>query len=412
MVNRKLILTVLAGAGLLLVLGACTPTCTVEQLQAPVGLDPDGEWNVLDLTGPFPGNLVTFTWGYPITTCEPDFFEMYVWTGLEPDSPGMTGRVDYADEISPGSWRLQWPVPLEPGNTYYWRQAACLEIGPGDDPCGPSTVGHFFTGPECTASDEMQPVELISPADDATFSVTDDVTFAWDDPTPCLVSYMFWIQISETPDFSEFLRRIPLLQSVWTVPGDEIPLEECHRYYWRIQTDPAGTPEEPYSDVRSFYVQSPGTLCAMAITPPPIVTLGAPPIATLPVEPIATLPVEPSAKVPQDTNCRAGPSTRYRVDDTLFAGVEAPIQGRNADASWIQILSPNLQRLCWIWAGQPGIEILGELGPLPVVYVAPPPEPTETPVDCAQYDQKTCPTISACKWYQPVVGGPGTCVDD
>jgi hypothetical protein len=396
----------LAGAVGLCLLTACTPTCTEAQLQAPVNLDPNSDLDVLD-----PAEPATFTWGYPTSSCDPDFFEMYVWTGLEPDSPGMTGRVNYDDEVSPGSWRLQWPILLQPGNTYYWRQAACLEIGPGDDPCGPSALGHFFTGPVCAASDVMQPVDLISPADDATFAPTDDVTFAWDDPTACLVSYVFWIQISDSPDFTEYLRRIPIQQSVFTLPGDEIPLEDCHRYYWRIKTDPAGLPEEPFSEVRSFYAQSPGVVCPVEFEPLPLITPIPEPVLPPVPEPLVTIPVEANLKAPKDTNCRAGPSSLYRVDDTLFAGVAALIQGRNADSTWVQILSPNLRRLCWVWAQQPGMEIQGDLSLLPVIYVAPPPEPTATPLNCGQYDENTCSNVDGCEWISSVTRA-GQCVEE
>jgi hypothetical protein len=337
---------------------------------------------------------------------------MNVWTGLDPASPGGTGRVHYDDEVSPGTWRLYWPIPLQPGITYYRRQAACLEIGPGDDPCSPSAVGQFFTGPECTAADEMLPVDLISPADDATFAVTDDITFAWDDPTPCLVSYVFWIQISDSPDFDEYLRRIPLLQSVWTVPGDEIPLEECHTYYWRIKTDPAGAPEDPFSEVRSFYAQSPGEFCPAAIDALPIVTV-MPIVTPLPIVttvPTVAVPKEPSVKPPRDTSCRSGAGTAYEMDDTLFTGVQAAVRRRIPESTWLQILSPNLNRLCWIWAGQPGLEIQGELGPLPVIYVAP---PTATPVDCESFkDQNSCTAVAACKWIPSAVAVGGRCGDE
>lgn len=401
MFNRSLLKALLTCAILVLLLSACKPTCTEAELQAPVDLDPNSDLDIFD-----PGELVTLNWGYPITTCEPDFFEAYVWTGIEPESPGMTGRIQFDDEISTGAWRLTWPIYLEPGTTYYWRQAACLEIGPGDDPCGPSSLGHFFIGPVCSDSDEMQPVDLVSPADDTTFAVTDDVTFVWDDPTPCLVSYVFWIQISDSPDFIEYLRRIPLRQSVWTVPGDEIPLEECHTYYWRIKTDPAGPPEDPFSEVRTFYVQSPGVVCPMAIEAAPMLTL-MPIVTPLPIVTTVPVPKEPFAKAPQDTNCRAGPGTAYEVDDTLFAGVQAAVRGRNAESTWLRILSPNLNRLCWIWAGQAGLEIQGELGPLPVVYVAP---LTATPVDCESFkDQNSCTAAAACKWIPSAVAVGGRC---
>jgi len=413
MPSRKLVLALLASAGLALFLGACKPTCTVEELQAPINLDPDSELAVID-----PYNLVPFTWGYPVSDCEPDFFEMYLWTGLEPESPGMTGRTPYHEEISTGSWRMTWPIYLVPGHTYYWRQAACLEAGPGEDPCGPSSVGHFFTGQVCDASDEMQPVNLISPADNAHFATTDDITFAWDDPTGCLVSYVFWLQISEDPEFNEYLRRIPVLQSVWTVPGEEIPLEECHTYYWRVKTDPAGPPEDPFSEVRSFSVlASSGIACPLDLSEIPSLATLVPEVPIVTLEPVVTVPpivpAEPELTAPKDTNCRAGPSTQYQVDDTLFAGVTAPIRGRNADATWLQILSPNLRRLCWVWGGQAGLQIAGDVSLLPLVYVAPL-EPTEVPIVCSGFKTKdACEAYSsACKWEQAFSAvNVGKCVE-
>ena len=71
MPSRKLALALLAGAGLALFLGACKPTCTVEELQAPIDLDPNSDSDVFA-----PESLVDFYWGYPDTECEPDFFEM------------------------------------------------------------------------------------------------------------------------------------------------------------------------------------------------------------------------------------------------------------------------------------------------------------------------------------------------
>jgi len=40
MLSKKLLFTMIAGTGLVLVVGACTPTCTEDQLLAPVNLDP------------------------------------------------------------------------------------------------------------------------------------------------------------------------------------------------------------------------------------------------------------------------------------------------------------------------------------------------------------------------------------
>ncbi len=375
MPSRKLALALLASAGLVLLLGACKPTCTVEELQAPIDLDPNSDSDVFD-----PESLVDFYWGYPDTECEPDFFEMYVWTGVEPESPGMTGRIPFDSPPSPGEWHLAWPQYFEAGNSYFWRQAACLEIGPGDDPCGPSSLGHFFIGPVCTDPDEMQPVDLISPADDATFAAADDILFAWDDPTECLVDGLFEIQISKSPTFADYEYRVPILQTRYTIAGADIPLEECTRYYWRVKTDPSGPPEEPFSASRSFYVHTPGYMCLIGIEP---------------------VPWEPWVTVPVDTNCRKGPSTRFGVDDTAFAGVPLEVRARNADGSWLQVMSANLGHVCWIYPDEAPVD--GDLGKVPVLEIEIPEadEPTHTPwpFSCGRYtDQKSCVANSACTW--------------
>jgi hypothetical protein len=245
----------------------------------------------------------------------------------------------------------------------------------------------------CTDPDEMQPVDLISPADDATFAAADDILFAWDDPTPCLVDGLFEIQISKSPTFEDYEYRVPILQTRYTIAGADIPLEECTRYYWRVKTDPSGPPEEPFSGSRSFYVHTPGYMCLIGIEPVPWITL------------------------PANTNCRKGPSTRFGVDDTAFAGVPLEIRGRNPDGTWLQVLSANLGHMCWIYPE--GAKIEGDISGVQVFDIEIPteePVKTEEPapasVNCAQYTtQGTCEANSACKWYQPAVGGPYRCVN-
>ncbi|MBN2388858.1 MAG: hypothetical protein JXB85_17715 [Anaerolineales bacterium] len=362
------------------------PTCTEGQLQAPIDLDPDGEWIVLD-----PAVALVLQWGYPETTCTPDFFEVYVWTGLEPATPGMTGRVNYDDAYSPGVWMLIWPVLLEPGNTYYWRVYPGLETGPGPDVDGPNTRAHFFTGPVCTDDGAMQPVDLISPEDDITVAPDDEITFAWDDPTSCLVDGLFEIDFHRSPT-SPRVYGIPILQTVYTTTPAEIGLEECTRYYWRIKTDPSGPPEEPFSDFRTFFVQPPGVIC-------PLVDLRIPPAA------IARL----------NLNCRSGPGPAYHIDDTFFAGASAPIVGRNPESTWWYILSPNLNIHCWVWGEQ--VDIEGEVGEVQVVEVGPPPtdEPTNEPppqINCAQYtDSQSCGANPACLWESYLTTQGGQCVN-
>lgn len=112
-----------------------------------------------------------------------------------------------------------------------------------------------------------------------------------------------------------------------------------------------------------------------------------------------------------DLNCRLGPGPLYDVVGALPKGTEAPIQGRNADSSWWQIQNPDLQ-VCWVWGEQ--FDEQGDLSQVPVITVAPPPEPTPTftpvPFNCGQYqDPKSCNANQACTWYQPAAGGAGYC---
>ncbi len=354
--------------------GLCE-TCTAEALVAPEDLAPNGETVVLD-----PDTYLYLSGTYPLTTCRPDHIEAYVWQGVEPETPGMTARVPIQSD---GSWSIPWGIPLEPGNMYRWRAYAGLETGPGPDVDGPSALGYFFTGPMCPGPEGMLPVDLINPADETIFGPTDSVTFAWDDPTECHIRGLYEIQISLTADFSEYLHRIPILQNVWTMTAEEIPLEPCTRYYWRIKTDPSGPLEEPFSDVWSFFVQPPDVIC-----PPDLLDLEIPAMVTAEV----------------DHNCRSGPYTDARNDDTFFAGASAPIQARNADGTWFQILSPNLRLACWIWSGRTVTE--GDLSRVPVVYVAPPPTRVPTPIVCADYTtQQMCVSNPACQWVVSV-GAP------
>ncbi|MEZ0396280.1 MAG: SH3 domain-containing protein [Anaerolineales bacterium] len=386
--NRLFHFSCLAVAALLMNLAACslpteTPPCTREQLQAPIPVSPNGESAILDPTDP-----LILEWGYPTSPCHPDFFEAYVWTGPEPETPGMTGRVNYDNRSSPGRWHMPWGIPLQPGNTYYWRVYAGLETGPGSDVDGPSARGYFFTGPICAAGTEMQPVNLISPPDDITVAPDEEITFAWDDPTPCLVNGLFEISIADNPDFYGRY-GIPILQTVYTTTPAEIGtegLQNCTRYYWRIKTDPAGPAEEPFSETRTFFVQPEGILCPPGNLNPPSI----PPIA------IARL----------DLNCRLGPSPDYPIEDAFYAGEQAPIEGRSADGNWWLITSPGREARCWVWAEQ--VDVEGDLSGVEIVE-APPlvtlePSLTETPsattVNCSQYqDPQSCLANPACQWH-------------
>ena len=365
---------------LLLSLGACnypeeTPVpCTEAELLVPENLSPHED--VVD-----PTELVTLSWTYPETACDIDRVEVYVWTGEEPSPPGGTGN-------TPGN-SITWPIPLEPNNTYFWRAYAEMETGPGPDVQGPDTLAWFYTGPICPPGTTYQPCIAITPDDDAVLDATDGITFIWDDLTPCLVDYLYELQVSEKENFSSYVRRVLIRRTMFTVEPSYF--ENCTRYYWRVKTDPAGAPEEPYSDVWSFYIQNENTLC---------------PISPEPALPVPT-PHQPFAKAKVNLNCREGPSPDYEIMDTFFEGDSAPIEGRNEESTWWKIQSPNLDILCWVWGDQIetsgdleliGIEAYPELAE-PEPTDAPKSEPESNTTDCTKYtDQKSCISNSACKW--------------
>ncbi len=374
----------------LLALPACnfpTPRCTAEQLQVPGNLHPHEEFVASD------GSLI-LSGTYPATTCNPDYIEAYVWRGVEPTTPGMTARIPFSSVNSSGNWHMPWPTVLQPGTNYFWRAYAGLETGPGPDVDGPNTFSYFYTEPECAYGAAMEPVDLINPPDNTTIDPNADLTFAWDDPATCMVDGGYEIQISLQANFSDYLHRIPIRHTAYTVPNWEFDpdFQNCTRYYWRIKTDPTGPQEGPYTEAWSFFTQTPGIFCPITHLPGPLVVAR------------------------QTLNCRGGPSPLYDTKDTFNQGESAPIQGRNQDGTWWQIISPHLQIPCWVWGEQTDVQ--GDTSDVPLIAVAPPvilPTPTDTVppqhrVDCAQYkDPQTCSANSACYWYKPVVGGAGSC---
>ena len=350
---------------------------TVTQL--PVNLHPHEE------TVP-PLDVVDLSWNYPTSTCTPDFFEAHVWTGMEPAYPAVTERLNFDFPSPSGDYQLTWTTGLEPGNTYFFHVSAGLGTGTGQDVRGPEALSWFYTGPVCT-DETIQPVNLVSPMDEATVNPSGDITFVWDDPTPCLVNGLFEIQVSTHQDFLDYLHRIPILQTVYTTDASEFGIENCTHYYWRVMTDPNGPQEGPYSSIWSFYAHDPNSKCP---------TSG---------------PNAAIAIAQQDLNCRSGPGLLYKTEDAFLQGKSAPILGRNEASDWWYILSPHLQIFCWVWGGQ--VEVQGDIGPVAVVQVAPPlPQPTDTnmppTVDCRGYkDKPSCNANPVCTWAMTT--GPGYC---
>jgi hypothetical protein len=82
----------------------------------------------------------------------------------------------------------------------------------------------------------------------------------------------------------------------------------------------------------------------------------------------------------------------YPALDILPQGLSVPVNGRNQEGSWWQVLDSNLQLNCWLSGNV--IVLSGDTENVPVVQAAPPPVPvpSDTPMfNCGQYNANNCP---------------------
>jgi uncharacterized protein YraI len=394
--------------------GTPLPPCLPGELVAPTHLSP-GQGRIITSRSP---DHDTLTWDYT-GRCRPSAFRVEVLIPAE-----VYARGGYHAELD-GSSRSYSIGPLELGAMYTWRVTAMsgTDLGPA------STTEVFFTGPICSAADRVSypaPI-LLRPLNGEVVSSTltihvsggpdypsVSVPMEWDDPMTCLPPEGYTVEVSRDPTFrrEDAWASIIDANNSMTVnfffsPGTE--WHDCERYYWRVMTgwpwtSSGGTPEEPYSrvysisEVWSFVVNTTGMICPPELGPiiTPIPPFSFPPETT----PIAGTPL---AGVNQAANCRSGPGMDYPVADILPQGLSLPINGRNQQGSWWQVLDPQIQRNCWL-AGNV-IDLSGETGDVPVIAVAPP-APTDTPVpgpgafNCAQFNknQQACIKNSHCTW--------------
>lgn len=73
----------------------------------------------------------------------------------------------------------------------------------------------------------------------------------------------------------------------------------------------------------------------------------------------------------QNMNVRGGPGTNYPIIGPGPAGESAPVLGRNADASWLQIKYPSASGVGWVFAKL--VQINGDPQTVDVVQAPPPP---------------------------------------
>jgi hypothetical protein len=85
-----------------------------------------------------------------------------------------------------------------------------------------------------------------------------------------------------------------------------------------------------------------------------------------------------SVTVQQEMNVRQGPGTNYPVVGSAPAGASAPVVGRNADSSWVQVeYPPGSGTFAWLYTQL--LSVNGDLAPIAVAQAAaPPPAPPPT----------------------------------
>ncbi len=112
-----------------------------------------------------------------------------------------------------------------------------------------------------------------------------------------------------------------------------------------------------------------------------------------------------TAVISKNATCRSGPGTAYSAMGYLNAGESHSISGRNAERTWFKLES------CWVAASL--LETQGDVGPVPVLEVPPPPTPEPTlaihpRAACSSWTSPEACKAAGCTW-QFSSAGPGSC---
>ena len=234
--------------------------CEAEDLGPITNLAPAHDAVVDDLS-------VVLSWDY-VGTCEPDSFEVTLFSSGLDLFPGATATVDGLAE----SWAPT--TPLEPATAYRWNVRAVSGSTEGS-----VAWGNFQTGPVCEVGDPAwypAPV-LISPADGATVETTTTATFEsgeqmtiprfdldWEGVAGCVVPGRYEVQVSRSPAFSP-ARNVLTDWTTWTegwyfiAPG--APWHDCERLYWRVTPLMEDDTRGQTSDTWSFVLNTSGVFC-------------------------------------------------------------------------------------------------------------------------------------------------------
>ncbi len=196
---------------------------------------------------------LTWHYGDATTSCVPDHFELYLYTG-----PTFDEATAIHETLSATARGWTPPTALQPATAYAWSIHAVGSDGRVGASAGRA---YFFTGPMCGAGTALAAPVLLAPANGAAFDYAAD-SFVWNYPHPCLPDG-YRIEVSTAPDFSVDVGLNGGTGDPSTVWGLGHAPSPCQIYYWRVAAVRANGTVGPFSETRHFLVNPPaGGDCA------------------------------------------------------------------------------------------------------------------------------------------------------
>jgi len=244
--TQKLVIPIILAA-MTIALTACDPDpppiCTPTDLVAPV-LSSPGSYNFVDpgiSAGQLADDVLQWEFG---ADCVPEQFKIML---SDERSFGLARSPMTDGELSWPYTGLPPQAPLEPATEYFWQVRAWTDGVNGPD----SSLGIFFTGPQCMAAPNMAPPELISPEPGEVLDqVFAELHYQPGGASPC-VPTGYLVDLQTDPTFSG-----TNLLGEFGIPGTYVFTEElsdCTTYYWRV-APMMGSVQGPFSETRAFNV--------------------------------------------------------------------------------------------------------------------------------------------------------------
>ena len=353
-----------------------------------------GDWATIDDLTP------TITWApRGEFTCVPVEYRIQVQSAMLYPEGASAGYLVLIGSST--TRRFEWPddaPPLLPGHSYYVYIINMIDRDGELVPGYAGGFGAFNTSPLCSVSDRLSAPRLRWPPNGWTVDPTTTITLEWDSTMTCWPDDHWTVQISRSPSFAHPFEFADYpMEGVWihNFFAADVGITNCSRVYWRAKPNMEGVDDEPFSEVWSFYAQTPGVICPPDLGPwiTPI------PYVTVPPEEIPGYPI-PIATTLEDAPCWSGPSMEYVILDYLVPGQQLEIEGRDQANTWWYVNDPALNKACWVYGER--VEASGDLSQVPVQQAPPLPTRTPTnppPVNCGQYgDSISCENNQACWW--------------